>query len=91
MILPKGAVEMPRRRQQNTPQATEASDKPRLRSRAAHNLDALTNQEIADMIATTLYQQDIQRAYKIFYARQQYCEEDLLELFITALAKRKGC
>lgn len=82
---------MSHRRRYNPVNAIEASDKPQLNSCDTRNLDDLTNQEIADIIVTTPYQQDIQRAYKIFSARQQYCEEDLLELFITALARRRGC
>ncbi|MFQ6042060.1 MAG: hypothetical protein ACE5PV_14475 [Candidatus Poribacteria bacterium] len=79
------------RRRYSAVYTIEASDKPRLRSNATQKLSALANQEIADIIATTLHQRDIQRAYQIFSARQQYCEEDLFELFITALAKRRGC
>ncbi len=78
-------------RQYSVIHAIEAPDKPPSHSIATRNLDDLTNQEIAGIIATTPYQKDIQRAYQIFYARQQYCEEDLFELFITALAKRRGC
>jgi len=67
------------------------ADEPCSHSKSIDDLDELTNQAIAKIIATTPYQQDIQHLYRILCARQRYCEDDLFELFITALAKRRGC
>ena len=79
------------RRQYSAVYAIKAFDKPCPHPISIRHPEELTNQEIADIIATTPYQQDIQHFYRILYARQRYCEDDLLELFITALAKRRGC
>lgn len=50
-----------------------------------------TNSELADLIATTPLQSDVQLCIRILQTRQRWYDEDISELIISALAKRRQC
>jgi hypothetical protein len=54
-------------------------------------LENLTNDELAELIATTPLQSDVQLCIRILQTRQRWCDEDISELIIGALAKRRRC
>jgi hypothetical protein len=51
----------------------------------------LTNSELADLIATTPLQSDVQLCIRILQTRQKWCDEDISDLIVSALAKRRRC